>query len=818
MRDAVDQFRDAMRNTGLLPPQHIEADGKLHRFPTSAARNDKAGWYILYDDGIPAGAFGDWRSGVKGRWHAKQHRKFTPGEVAAHRHRMENMRRQREAEQGKRHKEGAERATAIWDDAPPASDKHPYLLQKGVQNHGLRLHGKCLVAPARDGEVIRSLQFILPDGTKTFLKEGQVSGCYFLLGQPEGVLLIAEGYATAASIHQATGMAVAVAFNAGNLLPVASKLRAQLLNTTFIICADDDAATPGNPGLTKAREAAQAIGASLAIPDFGANRPQGATDFNDLHRLQGLEAVKVAISRAAFSENGTADESDPWPVPEAIVPALKPVPAFNAEALLPPSLRQWVMDEAGRMPCSPDYIAAAMLVALGSIVGARCAIKPKQHDPWLVVPNLWGGIVGSPSEKKSPAWGAALKPLDRLAAKAADNYRASLADCETEKLIYDAKKDAIHARLKAAAAQKGKGDTAEIAKDLRAHIGQAPAQCKLRRYKTNDTTVEKLGELLRDVPGLLVFRDELVGLLASFDREGREGDRAFYLEAWNGNHSFDTDRIGRGHIHIPNLCFSVFGGIQPDKLIVYLEQAVKLLANDGMLQRFQVLVYPDPCPWDWLDRSPDKDAWHQANAIFDGLADFDPVKYGAAPADETSKFPHFHFDDEAQAIFVDWSGKLHRERIPNEENPIIQQHLAKYDKLFPSLALIFHLVDCVAGSSGGPVSKDAALRADAWCEYLEAHARRCYGLLKDGGLRAAQALAAKLEGGKLNSGFTVRDVVRKEWHSLTEHDQVLAAVNLLEDHGWLREEETGGTGPGGGRRTERYHINPAILAKQKPGS
>jgi hypothetical protein len=93
----------------------------------------------------------------------------------------------------------------------------------------------------------------------------------------------------------------------------------------------------------------------------------------------------------------------------------------------------------------------------------------------------------------------------------------------------------------------------------------------------------------------------------------------------NGNQSFDTDRIGRGHISIPNLCASIFGGIQPDKMTVYLEQAAHALANDGMLQRFQVLVYPDPRRWEWL---PDKTARDAAFAVFEKLADFDPVAWG----------------------------------------------------------------------------------------------------------------------------------------------------------------------------------------------
>jgi Protein of unknown function (DUF3987) len=236
-----------------------------------------------------------------------------------------------------------------------------------------------------------------------------------------------------------------------------------------------------------------------------------------------------------------------------------------------------------------------------------------------------------------------------------------------------------------------------------------------------------------------------------------------------------------------------------------------------MLQRFQVLVYPDPRRWEWRDRAPNKAARDAAFAVFEKLADFDPVAWGAAPADDFAKFPHFCFDDEAQAVFIEWSGDMHRARIPNEDEPLIRQHLAKFDKLFPALALVFHLVDCAAQGIRGPVTKEAALRAAAWCEYLEAHARRCYGLLKDDGLRAAQALAVKLERGTLEDGFTLRDVRRNQWRSLTTDEAIQAALDWLEDEDWLRSEAIGGTGPGSGRRTMRYRIHPATKGKRKGG-
>lgn len=812
--EAIGQFRDAMARAGLDPPSNIEPDGRLHRFASHGRPNDDAGWYALHGDAIPAGAFGDWRSGISRTWRADIGRTLSREEEAAHRKRLAAIRRAREAEEAQRQADAATLAAVLWRQGTAAPERHPYLAAKGISAHGLRVHDGALMVPVREGGALRSLQFIDVEGGKRFLAGGRVRGGYFAIGAPDETLCIVEGFATGASVHEATGHAVAVAFNAGNLAAVATALRDRHPDLRLVICADDDAGTAGNPGLAKAREAAAAAGAALAVPDFGVDRPAQATDFNDLARHAGPDAVRAAIQAALAGGMVTSDARDDWPEPGPIVSELKPVPAFDAQALLPDSLRAWIVDEAERMPCPPEFVAAAALVALGSIVGARCAIKPKRRDSWLVVPNLWGGIVGDPSAKKSPAWGAALRPLDRLVACALEAHREELAEYETQRLVHDVQKDVIEKRI-AKAATKG-DDPATIARELRQHADQAPLQPLPRRFKSNDTTVEKLGELLRDNPaGLLVIRDELVGLIASWEREGREGDRAFFLEAWNGNQAFDTDRIGRGHIAIPNLCVSIFGGIQPDKLTIYLKQATGGLGNDGMLQRFQMLVFPDARQWEWRDRTPDGPAWQRAGAVFDALAAFDPVAWGAMPVDETAKFPHFPFGEEAQELFIAWSEELHRDRMPAEEESIVRQHLAKYDKLFPALALILHLADSAEAGHAGPVGHDAALRAAAWCEFLEAHARRCYGLLKDDGLRAAQALAAKLAAGKLMDGFTVRDVRRHQWRDLKTDSDIEPGLRWLEDEDWLRSEPSGGDGPGSGRRTMRYRVNPKVL---RPGT
>lgn len=549
----------------------------------------------------------------------------------------------------------------------------------------------------------------------------------------------------------------------------------------------------------------------VTLPPDPAADPDTASDselFGATVALEGAQAEQVR--QIAVGADPTA-----WPDPGTIYAPLKPVPYFDADTLLPPPLAEWVVDEASRMPCPPDFVAAAVIASLGSIIGARCAIKPKGLDDWLVVPNLWGGIVGLPSAKKSPAISNGLRPLDRLVAKAMKEHAAAMDVYESECVVHKVQTEAIEANLKRTA-KKSNGSIGStltgLAQNLQSHKQQTPTPPNLRRYKTNDTTVEKLGELLRSNPaGLLVHRDELVGLLASWEKEGHEGDRAFFLELWNGTGSFDTDRIGRGSIFIENLCGSIFGGTQPDKLIAYLEQASNALANDGMLQRFQLLVYPDPVKWEWIDRTPNKQARDRAFEIFEALADIDFVEAGAAPADDFHKFPFFRFNAGAQKIFIEWSTDLHGKKIPTEDSPIIQQHLAKFDKLFPAIALIFHLVEAAySGIGAGKVNESCALRAAAWCDYLEAHARRCYGLLADDGLRAAQALAGKITAGKLTDGFTAREVRRNRWRNLSSDESVHAALDWLEDEGWLRSKEVGGIGPGTGRRTFQYFINPKV--------
>lgn len=305
MSDSIQQFRDALAGRGIIPPADLRADGVIHRCDAKGRGGKDDAAYLLYLDGIPAGGFENWRDGLGWQnWRADVGRTVTPAEEAAHRAKIEAARRQREAEEATRKAEARERASLLWAGAPPSAG-HAYLTRKGIAANGARMHRGNLVLPIRDAaEVLHSLQFIGADGGKRFLTGGHIRGCYFAIGRPDGVLCISEGFATGASIHEATGYAVAVAFDAGNLQPVAKALRVKFPGLRLILCADDDYRTDGNPGQTKAKEAAQAVDGLLAVPDFGPDRPDGATDFNDMAALCGLEAVKRAIANAAPPAKG----------------------------------------------------------------------------------------------------------------------------------------------------------------------------------------------------------------------------------------------------------------------------------------------------------------------------------------------------------------------------------------------------------------------------------------------------------------------------------------------------------------------------------
>ena len=503
---------------------------------------------------------------------------------------------------------------------------------------------------------------------------------------------------------------------------------------------------------------------------------------------------------------GNATEGQEWPEPQPLPDGLARVDSFDLD-MLPGRLCAWIGDIADRVQCPPDFVAVAAVAALGAVLGRKLAIRPQARTDWSEVANQWGLIIGRPGVLKSPAIEQALAPLRRLEATARERFAE-------EETTYRA--DALASKLRAKANERdaekllAKDRNADVSRYLRGDDDQGDAPtCK--RYSTSDTSQESLAELVRqNQNGLLVHRDEMVSLLRDLDREEKAGARGFYLTGWNGTTHYTVDRIGRGFdLHIPAVCLSLLGSTQPGRIADYSHAATHGgRGDDGLIQRFGLMVWPDVAgEWNNIDRWPDTAAKNEAFGAFARLDELDPAAVGAEHDTgidgEPEGLPFLRFDAEALGLFVEWRTDLERRLRSDELTPALVSHLNKYRKLAPSLALLFHLAD----GNSGPVEQSALLRALAWSEYLESHARRVYASGPASEAATASAILGRMRRRDLPAVFAGWEVWRPGWAGLADRATVADGLNLLVDFGYLRcsRIETSG------RTATRYTVNPRAL-------
>ncbi len=480
-----------------------------------------------------------------------------------------------------------------------------------------------------------------------------------------------------------------------------------------------------------------------------------------------------------------ATETQLWPIPRPLASALAEVLPFDPD-LLPETLRSWVLDLAERLQVPPDYPAAALTVMLAGAIGRRALIRPQRHDHWVVNPNLWGAIVGRSGVMKSPVLRAALGPLRRRQALALTVYESEKDLHQRQLAKYPAAKR-IRRSLTAAAPDHEEGGAWQM---------EPPPAPVCTRYLVNEATIEKVHVILKENPqGVLYLRDELSGWMAQLEQRGRERERAFFLETWDGDGDFTFDRVGRGTVHASHLCLSVFGGLQPARLQGYLADAVTGGAgDDGFMQRFQVLVWPDVSRhWEEIDRAPDSRAERRVEEILDRLL--------RLSADDPLRT---HFSAAAQELFSAWRKGLEQKIRSGDLPAALESHLAKSRSLLPKLALIFHLT---GENSEEEIPLLQAQRAAQFCAYLESHARRAYGSVVSRPLKLAATLGEQLRRGRLGNRFRVADVYLQGWAALDTPERAREAIKVLVDSGWVRPC---GGGTRGGAGSEEYMVNPAV--------
>lgn len=498
-------------------------------------------------------------------------------------------------------------------------------------------------------------------------------------------------------------------------------------------------------------------------------------------------ALTAVQDLASLRDAGAAPELASAPAPQPLPAELLPVDVFPMVAL-PEAFRPWVQDVAERMQCPPDFVAVPLIVGAASLVARHVGIRPQARTDWLERGNLWALIVGRPGVMKSPAMSRALAPMDRLEARAAEEFNAAREAFESGALVAKLR---VEASMKVARAALKKDNGADVTAILKAD-GESEEPIR-RRYVVNDLTYEKLGEILATNPdGVLSVRDEMRGLFLSLAREDSAPARAFYLQAWSGGR-YTFDRIGRGTVTVEDARLSIVGGIQPGPLSELIQQARRGAADDGMIERF-LIAWPDVGgEWREVDRWPETEARRSAWAVFERLDTLTADALGgereANLHGEQTGLPFLRFAEDAREAFGEWRADFER-TIRGAEGEGLEGALSKFRHHVPALALALHVID----EGRGPVTLAATERALALAEYFESHARRLHSSGQRVTVRAARAILDKARAGALPDPFTTRDVYRNQWAGLSDRVAVTDALDMLAAHGWLTEAtvDTGG--------------------------
>ena len=436
-----------MEEAGISTSDEIVPDGSLHRFHVKGHRaGTKNGAYVLHTDGVPSGWFNDFVTGREQKWTIKGGADWslTPGQLAA----IDKAKLERQAEMERRKLRAEGKARSLWKGASPCIS-HPYLERKKVRSFGLRctfwekrvqdLDGEwgsvrienVLLVPLRDQDgAIKNLQAIFPQKhqelgrDKDFLAGGKKKGLFFTIGEGTETVLIAEGYATAATVHEATGYHTFVAFDAGNLYPVAQLVRSKCSKHRIVLCADNDQFTENNPGLSKAKKAAVSIGGAVAVPEFS-DISEKPTDFNDM--LMGENHTEEVLARIREIIESAVVELQPQKPTIQIKAGCLPSIVDEAEqAILTPGTQIY---QRGSILVRPARTAAATVRGMGlkRDIGALTLVVIEQA--WLIE-ELTRAAYWERFDRRSDSWVPADAP-----AKVAQTYLARVGSWKVPTLV-----------------------------------------------------------------------------------------------------------------------------------------------------------------------------------------------------------------------------------------------------------------------------------------------------------------------------------------------------------------------------------------------
>ena len=502
------------------------------------------------------------------------------------------------------------------------------------------------------------------------------------------------------------------------------------------------------------------------LDTYAASREQLGEVVKSAARFLGLpEPERVSPRADVPSPSRPAPPALPpedWGELIPLPPLTDPVPPLPAE-MLPASLAGWIEDEARAAGLPLEMVAAPVLVGAGGMIGARLSLRNARNAP-AVPANLWGAVCGPPGARKTHAVKLGGLALERAERREFERLDAQRSDFETVHERAAAQLEALQNNLKRALKGGRNAPTMPDDDDLsavREALRDAEAALKPTRYAVSDATIEKLGVILSENPqGVTLLRDELTAWLGGFDKAGRESERAQWLELANGDATLRVDRMSREALHVHNAGVSVLGSIQPGPLGKLIDEQAG--AGDGLLQRFQVFIWPDAFPlFDQIAQREAVDAQQRsaAHSVLDALGALTLPALGSTyPSGDGAPLI---YTPEAQSIYDAWEVQHEAQKRDTATGEAYRSHLAKQSGTFARLALIFHALDVAAlgGAHAHPArvgAQSAALAGD-WCEYLATHARKLWREGRRLDVQDAREVLRFVERGSVTDGQKISD-------------------------------------------------------------
>ncbi|HAU0708812.1 TPA: DUF3987 domain-containing protein [Legionella pneumophila] len=473
--------------------------------------------------------------------------------------------------------------------------------------------------------------------------------------------------------------------------------------------------------------------------------------------------------------------------------------------VLPKVLADFINEQSNIRGCPDDFILVSLLARMGCVFSGKVRVQLTRNTGWIASPNFFWAMIGEPSSGKSNALSATSKPIQLLSATAKDKYKKELKTYSHNKELLESKISTAKKGMEKEA-KKSKPDNAvvlrfeESFKKLRAELDELEeAKPTWKRYTVTKTTVEKLILILEENPdGIMLEVDELSSSFVKLSKDEHADERSLYLSGFTGDIQYPYDTVNRGTVFIPRLLLSMFGGIQPAKLKRFLNDARAGYQDDGLIQRFQGVVYPDRNHRCLQDKAPSP---HLVNTITQMFINLDNIQAGDV----------LSFDGDAQEVFDAWRTKM--SESAQEMGQPFEAHLVKSYEFIASLAVYLYLAE-----NNGQLTEDKkitakqSLNATKLGEYFFSHAKRMYGLVYKDHLpaRSLSEKLAKLVLASQNGNcfdqetglyfFTRSQIRSKGWANLTSMEERREAIRDLIAYGHISKAHG-----------KRYYINPKHL-------